>query len=316
MLQKKGDFCSGEELSRELRISRTAVWKQIKTLREKGYLIEAAPRRGYRLVGLPDRLYPEIFTVGLNTSLLKGPYYHFMKVDSTNRALRQLAEEGKPQGTIVIAEEQLQGRGRLGRSWHSPPGKGIWISVLLKPPLAPENSACLTLLAGVTVQKTIQEVTGLETGIKWPNDILYSGDKLCGILTEIKAEMEALHYLIVGIGLNVNQGKSDFPPELAKSSSLKIITGQKQDRHQLTTALLQNMDNLYRLFLQEGFGAIREMWKGKNITLGQKITVHRQGAASFSATALDIDGKGRLKIVTEEGREDTITAGEVSLNPE
>jgi len=212
--KRKGEYVSGEELSRRLGLSRTAIWKHIKALRRDGYQISACTRRGYTLLCIPDRLYPEEVTAGLKTTWLGRPFYYYEEVGSTNQVAKDLAEQGAPHGAAVLAEGQTSGRGRLGRGWLSPAGKGIWLSLVLRPRVAPWQLPQLSLLAAVGVASAIKEITGLEVGIKWPNDILSRGKKLCGILTEMRAEVEITQYVILGIGLNVNLDIEDFTRDL------------------------------------------------------------------------------------------------------
>ncbi|NTW05163.1 MAG: biotin--[acetyl-CoA-carboxylase] ligase, partial [Peptococcaceae bacterium] len=199
-----GEFLSGEKISKKIGISRTAVWKHITALRQEGYSIEAMPKIGYRLLDIPDRLYPEEIRDNLTTVSLGRNIYYFKTVQSTNQEARRLAQEGVPHGALIIAEEQTGGKGRFGRVWFSPKTLGIWASLVLRPEISPENAPPVTMLAAVAVAVAVENITGIALGIKWPNDLLYENKKACGILTEMNGEMDKVNFLILGLGINVN----------------------------------------------------------------------------------------------------------------
>ena len=214
--QQSQDYLSGEEISRQLAVSRTAVWKHIQELKNHGYEIEAHPRKGYRLKSRPDLLLPEEIRAGLATQLLGKQIVHFYDTSSTNNEAKRLAADDAIEGTIVVSEAQTLGRGRLNRGWFSPPGGGVWVSVILRPPFPPQEAPKCTLMAAVATVEAIREASGLNCGIKWPNDILWQGRKLVGILTEMSAEMDAINFVVLGIGINVSLQESDFHEELRK----------------------------------------------------------------------------------------------------
>ena len=238
-------FLSGETLSEYIGVSRTAVWKYIKQLKNDGYVIQSSPSKGYKLVSIPDTLCADEIKYKLNTKLIGRDVIWFNVLDSTNIYAKKLAIEGCNDGAVIIAETQTAGRGRLGREWNSADGLGIWMSVILKPSILPEYVQLITLAASVAVVKAIKSTTGIQTGIKWPNDIILKGRKLCGILTEMSCESDQINYVVVGIGLNVNQCTDDFYGELTdKAISLKMHSGDKifYSRAELVKSMLYELE--------------------------------------------------------------------------
>ncbi|MHB1420006.1 MAG: biotin--[acetyl-CoA-carboxylase] ligase [Bacillota bacterium] len=308
-----GKFISGEEISISLGVSRTAVWKHIQSLREDGYEIESQTRIGYRLLSLPDLLHPWEIRRGLDTRVFGSKIIYFKQVSSTNDAAREEAEAGSPEGTVVIAEAQEKGRGRLGRSWVSSYGKGLWVSMIIRPEISPARAARLTMLAAVAVAIAVQETTGLMAGIKWPNDILIGTRKVCGILTEMKAETDTVHYIIMGIGINVNQEEKDFPSEIGGvATSLSLCTGNIVPRVKLLQCVLRNLESTYEEFKKSGFQPILERWKELNITLGQQVTV-TTFQDSFTGTAVDVLEDGALVVQGDDGIKRVFQSGDVSV---
>lgn len=239
--------------------------------------------------------------------------YYYQSVDSTNRAMHRLAKEGAPAYSIALAEEQLEGRGRLGRSWFSPPGSGLWFSILIRPlMLTPADASPLTLVTAAVLAGHLNEHHNLPVKIKWPNDLLIDGKKTGGILTELKGDPDRTEYLIVGIGLNVNQQLTDFPEELGRqSTSLCIASGRKFNRIELFLSLRNELLNAYPLFLKKGFTPFRDLWKENNTTLGQEVTLDRDGG-KLQGKALDLTETGALLIIDKEGHMHTINYGEIS----
>ena len=309
------EYLSGEEISKKLLVSRTAIWKQMQTLKQAGYEIEAHPRRGYRLKSLPDLLLPYEIRDTLSTKMLgRGEIYYFSDIDSTNSEAKKQANLGCLEGAIVLAETQNGGRGRLSRGWFSPTGKGIWLSVVLRPPFNPYDAPKCTLLAAVAVTKAIRSITGIECGIKWPNDILYQGKKIVGILTEMSAEIDAINHVVIGIGINVNIEKQEFPSELMESAtSLSIIAGHSISRLTLLHAVLLELEQEYDKVIEQGFVQMLEEWRKFSVTLGENVTVVGSGR-SFSGMAMDIDTDGALLVQTE-GVLERVLAGDVSIRP-
>lgn len=314
LLEKGGGSpVSGEQLSRALGVSRAAVWKQVKALRELGYRIEGSPRSGYRLEGIPDILYPREIRKGLFTRSFGREIFHFMRVGSTNRVAFDLARRGYPEGTLVIAEEQTAGRGRWQRSWFSPPQTGIWMSLILRPDMAPVRVPQVTLVLGAACARAIHGFLGYRPGIKWPNDLLYDGKKFCGILVEMEAAAEQVHFLVAGIGVNVNQEESEFPPELKeRATSLRMITGRRVDRLSLLCRILDALEEDYRCFCSEGFTAVRRGWLEYEATLGKEVCV-RLGSRELMGTAEDLDEEGNLLLRLSDGRLQRVNSGELTL---
>lgn len=309
------EFVSGAEISKRLGVSRTAVWKQIEGLRAEGYKIEAYPRRGYALRQSPDLLSPAEIALGLGTKNLGKKVSYFPAVESTNQVARELAEKGAEEGTLVVAEAQTKGQGRLNRNWVSPSGKGIWTSLVLRPPSLPAEATYITLLAAIAVAKAIRQVAALPAGIKWPNDVLVNEKKVCGILAETEAELDQVHYVVLGIGINVNLDQEDFPPELMQTAtSLKIEKGETVSRLQLLQALLKELEGLYLTFLFErgGVEEIRKQWKKLNVTLGREVKVSFLNQ-SYQGKAVDLDPEGALLVREPDGKLHRFHAGDVTL---
>lgn len=307
-------FVSGEELSSTLNVSRTAVWKHINALREDGYSIESHPRVGYRLVSVPDRLYPDEITAGLKTRVLGKSVVYFAQIDSTNNAAKELAAAGVPEGTVVVAEEQTGGRGRLGRTWYSPAGVGIWLSAILRPDINPLDAPKITLITAVALARTLALYPGVTPGIKWPNDILVEGRKIAGILTEMNAELDRVNFIVLGIGINVNTNSVEMPDELSKiATSLQIVTGRRVDRLGLITKMLANLEELYFMFIEGRFPSIIREWKEFSVTLGQTVRIVNPKGDMIEGLAQDLDNDGALILKTGHGRK-RITAGEILFN--
>ena len=304
---------SGEALAAGLGRSRATVWKHINRLKALGYAIEGSPRRGYRLLGVPDKLLPAEITQGLQTRYLQGPIHHFETLPSTNDLAKELGSQNAPEGTLVVAESQTRGRGRLGREWDSPPGVGLYASLLLRPPLPPTEMPQITLTTAVAVVRALRRATGVTPGIKWPNDLLVDGKKVGGILTEMETESDRIRYLVVGLGLNVNN--REFPPPLnLTATSLARVAGTSFHRPGILRAWLEEFEALYDLFLNQGFGVILEEWREYNVTLGQMVTV-RQGPREISGLAVEVAGDGALLIRQRTGEVIRVTSGEIAPGP-
>lgn len=313
ILKNASDFLSGEDLSKELGVSRTAVWKHIKILRAEGYLIESITKKGHRLISSPEAVYGEEVSFGLKTKILGSKIYFKESVDSTNNIAKKFADEGCVEGFTVITEKQTGGKGRLNRPWQSPSKVGIWMSVVLRPKVEPTKAPQIALLTAAAVASAIESYTKLPAQIKWPNDILISGKKVCGILTEMKAEMEFIHYCVIGIGINVNTNAPDFPEELLnKAASLKMFAGQEIGRAGLVRVILEELEKLYFDWQENGFAPILELWLKKSCTLGHKVVVNTPAGISIKGFAKSLDESGALIIETEQG-EKRITAGDVHL---
>ena len=308
---KKEGFVSGEELSRQFQVSRTAIWKHIRALKEEGYEIESIPRCGYKLVAVPDMLYPQEIKPLLTTEIIGTKIHHFEEVTSTNDVIKQLADKGAPEGTIVVCEEQLAGKGRLGRTWFSPRGAGVWCSVLLRPSIMPQHASKLTLLGAVAVAQGIRNQCGITSGIKWPNDLLFQGKKVCGLLTEMRAELDSVEYVVIGFGINVKN--IGFHEDVScKAISLEQMVGGEISRKELLAEILASIESNYLLFLEQGFTPIKEQWEQFNITLGNKVVLSSPGQR-VTGTAVRLGDEGQLVIKSVKGEERAYYAGEVTL---
>jgi BirA family biotin operon repressor/biotin-[acetyl-CoA-carboxylase] ligase len=284
----------------------------VETLRRLGYAVEAAPRAGYRLAGAPDRLYPWEIRDGLRTSRFGRDVRHFEATDSTQDVARQLADEGAPEGTVVVAEEQRSPRGRLGRAYHTPRG-GLWFSLLLRPRKAPEEVICLSLLTAVGVHRAIEAVTGLRPLVRWPNDLLIDGRKVAGILVEMASEQDVLRYVVAGIGVNVNLAERDFPEDLrAIAVSLRQSLGREVPRVQLLQRILEEMEAAYNRYLREGTRSVLDAWKALPTILSQPVTVESPWE-TWRGVAEDLDDDGALLVRTGGGELRRVLAGDVRI---
>lgn len=308
----EGEFLSGEEISRSLGVSRTAVWKQIRSLREIGYHIEAVSSKGYRLLNRPDRLVGEELQAELDTSVVGKKVLCFEELDSTNVMACELAEKGEPEGTVVIADRQNAGKGRLGRRWESPAGVNLYASILLRPEIPPWNAPQLTFVSAAATAETIVHMYDLPARVKWPNDVLIGGRKVSGLLNEMSGESERLNYVVLGIGVNVNMESGQFPDELRNpATSLTIEKGTSVSRFDLTCSLLQRIDSLYSLYLTQGFDPVRQRWEACCDLVGQVVEVDQQGRVERGCVN-GVDADGALLLETSAG-ELRVMAGDVRL---
>ena len=314
LLREAGGCVSGEKIAARLGVTRAAVWKKIAALREAGYDIASAPRSGYILRAAPDRLIEAEIAKDLGTALVGKKIICYDAVDSTNLVLKQLAHEGAEDGTVVVADSQGTGRGRMERHFFSPPGKGIWVSILLRPTFLPQDAPKCTLMAAVAVARAMERF-GLRAAIKWPNDIIHEGRKLVGILTEMSAEMDRVDYVVIGIGINVNIAREDFPEELRDTAtSLMQMKGTPLPRVAFLQELLRAVDVLYQEVQREGFAPVLAAWRKYAVTLGQTVRVIGPAGEEFEGVAADIDADGALFVDTKMGRR-RVLAGDVSIRP-
>lgn len=312
LLAQSDTYLSGQEISAKVGISRTGVWKHIQTLRDKGYTIDSVSNQGYRLLQPPAEIVPEEVTRHLQTEVLGRTVVFAREVDSTNTQAKLHAGE-YPEGTIFLAEAQLGGRGRLGRNWSSQPGKGIWCSVLLKPQVRPTVAGQFPLLTAVAIAETLHGI-GINARIKWPNDLLIDGKKVCGILTEMVAELDRINFLVIGFGLNVKHQTEDFPPDVRPvAASLEMISGQQIDRAQLLSRILLQLERRYRQFVDEGFEPIRELWKTHTCTLGHETKISRWNQPPLYGYALDLAPDGSLILQLPDGEVMSVMSGEIPL---
>jgi len=310
LVEGGSDFVSGEALSGKLGLSRTAVWKVVNALRRKGYRIEAVPSRGYRLLESPDRLTSLELLPLLETHDLGRTVHSFDEVDSTNAVAFRLALEGAEHGELVVAERQTGGRGRRGRSWSSPGGLNLYASFILRPELLPQRAPELTLVAAVAVAESVR-AAGAPADIKWPNDLVVGGRKICGILTELSADPDRVQFVVLGIGVNLNARREDFPPDVAEvATSLLELTGRPVPRAPFTAGLCRRLEEWLDVHGAEGFRPVRERWRALAITLGQEVLVKAE-RREIRGVAVDVDEDGALRVRTEDGTEERILAGDV-----
>ena len=307
--EHQGSFLSGEELRRRSGVSRAAIWKHIEKLRDEGYQIIAQPHTGYQLVAPPDRLIPEELSWGLTTRVIGRKIYSYASTDSTMDVAQRLVAAGEPEGSAVFAEGQTKGRGRLGRTWNSPAGQGIYVSVIVRPKLALASAPLLTVLVAVAVVDAIRTTTGLAARIKWPNDVLIGERKVAGILTELQSELNQVHAAVIGIGLNVNTARAGLP-KLA--TSLALESGAPCDRLAVARGLLTALDHWYAEFKRRGREPVLSAWRRDSMMLGRRVRVachdrHVDGEAT------DVDAEGALLVRTDHGRMEAVTAGEVLI---
>ncbi len=294
-------------------ISRSAVWKQISRLRQEGYAIRSSSKKGYLFLGVPEMLLPAEIREGIGTEIFgRRDIAYFGELDSTNRKAKEMAAEGAPEGTLVVAEEQSRGRGRIGRSWYSPAREGIYMSLILRPKLPPNEAPKITLVTGVSVAEALLAVTPLQPAIKWPNDILVNGRKICGILTETSTEMDAIDFVVVGVGMNVNT--PEFPDELNEiGTSIYLETGKAFDRVTLLQEFLHQFEQLYFTFLKSGFESIGKRWGELSILMGKDVTVQMIDR-SCSGRVLKLDRDGALIIRSENGELEKIYSGDIHIH--
>jgi BirA family transcriptional regulator, biotin operon repressor / biotin---[acetyl-CoA-carboxylase] ligase len=310
---EKDTYISGQVLSDRLDCTRTAIWKHIEELRNEGYEIEAVQKRGYRLTSRPDKLSSDIVQRNLTTKKIGQNIRFYESIPSTQTIAYQLTQEGAPEGTVVIAEEQTQGRGRLARSWHSPSGKGIWMSIILRPEIPPQHAPQLTLLAAVAIVRAIERELSVSCEIKWPNDILINGKKVVGILTELHAEADRIISVNVGIGINVNTEQLDFPDELKDiATSLAIEKNEKIDRASLARAIFTSLEKIYDEYLEHGFTFIKLLWEGYSVSIGKEI-VARTLNGKITGFAKGITDEGVLMIEQKDGTTKYIHSADIEL---
>ncbi len=308
-----GSYLSGQYLAELIGCSRTAVWKHIEELRKEGFELEAVRKKGYRIVKTPEKLTADEIRLGLTTSFIGKNIHYEESVESTQKIALQLASQGVPEGTVVIADEQRSGKGRMNRNWYSPKYTGIWMSLITRPKIPLTKAPQLTLLTAVAIVQAMEEITGTIPEIKWPNDILIDGKKVSGILTELQAEADRIHSIIIGIGINVNQKKEDFPLELQeKASSLFIEKGELIPRAGLIRCIFKHFEKLYLLYLEQGFFPIKLLWESYAISIG-KIIKARTLTEVIEGKALGITSEGVLKIEDQSGTIHHVYSADIEL---
>ena len=312
ILRKKDTYVSGQELSERFGVSRTAVWKAIHQLEEEGYRIEAVPRKGYHMVEIPDVVSKEEILSLLDTKWAGKNLVCVESVDSTNNLAKQLAEQGAPEGTLVVADEQTGGKGRRGRSWCTPKGSAIAMTIVLRPDIRPELASMVTLVMGLSVAKAIESLYPVSVGIKWPNDVVVNGKKICGILTEMSAEMTGIHYLVIGTGINTNV--EEFPEELQEvATSLIKELGEKVNRAELIAACLKYFEEYYEKYIAAGnLAPLKEDYEALLLNRNNKVRVLEPNH-EYTGLSLGINEDGELLVEKEDGTVTAVYAGEVSV---
>ena len=315
LFRKAGSgFVSGELISRELQVSRTAVWKHINGLRDAGYIIEAIPSRGYHLLSSPDILSVDEVQGKLHTTRIGRYLVCLPETASTNADAFRLAEEGAEEGTTVIADAQSGGKGRRGRVWSSPAGVNLYCSIVLRPAIMPHEAPQLTFLSAVAAARAIEQITALKPEIKWPNDVLINGRKVAGLLNEMSAETDGINFVILGIGVNLNMTLAQFPADVrAPATSLLLEQGLPVKRAQFAATMLGELDRLYTDFLQHGFGPVRDEWQQRCNANGREVIVSDAGVDTVRGMFHGIDGDGALLVRFSDGMVERILSGDVRV---
>ncbi|NPV50214.1 MAG: biotin--[acetyl-CoA-carboxylase] ligase [Candidatus Methanofastidiosum sp.] len=307
ILEKKGNYVSGEEISKEIGISRAAIWKHVKKLRELGYEIDSKTNEGYKLIRSPDRPVEFELERILDTKIIGKKILFFEEVDSTNNKAKQIALE-ENDGTVVVSEMQTSGRGRRGREWHSPKG-GIYVSFILKPNIPPEKAPQLTLVSSLALVETLNAMNHeLNAKIKWPNDVLIRGKKVSGILTELSSDMEKINYIVVGVGVNLNTEQNNLPET---GTSLKLEIKNDVSVNLFLKSFLEKYDSVYQKYLNGDINQIIILWKENSDTLGKNVKIIGINE-TYEGLAKDIDENGAL-ILQVDNKEIKVYSGDVSL---
>lgn len=305
------EYISGQQIAQELGCSRQAIWKAMDELRQDGFVIEAIRRKGYRLVGNSDQFSKSELLYQLNTKYIGQTIELYESVSSTQLIAHEKAKDGAVNGTVIMAEEQTSGRGRMTRQWSSPKNTGIWMSTILRPNFHPQEAPPVTLVVAVAIAESIQELTGVMPTIKWPNDILIGGKKIAGILTELQSEMDAIHYMIIGTGINVNT--EEFPDELKSiASSLLIESGEKQSRVKLAQLIWEKFEKLLDIYEKHGFTPIKLLWESYVQSIGQEIQA-RTLQGTYQGVMRGITDKGVLELELSNGRVIPIYSADIEL---
>ena len=312
MLRESGGYISGQQICEKFGVSRTAVWKVIRRLQEEGYQVEAVRNKGYRIVDSPDVMTEEELKSLMRTRWAGRNIVYYKETDSTNLRIKQLGDEGAPEGTLAVADSQSAGRGRRGRTWDSPAGSSIYMSVLLRPRILPDRAPMLTLVMACSVAEGIMDCEDVKVQIKWPNDIIINGRKLVGILTEMSTQIDYINHVTVGVGINVNM--TEFPEEIrGTATSLRLETGHVVKRARLIAAIMERLEQNYGIFLQtEDMSGLMEKYSSLLVNQGKEVMV--LGAKEeYKAYAVGINNTGELIVRREDGTEEAVYAGEVSV---
>lgn len=314
LLKKNNDdFLSGQIICEKLNVSRTSIWKHINALKKDGYIIDSSSKKGYKLISSPDILTYEEIKDNLNTKYIGKKFLHFDTIDSTNIMAKELANKGEPCGTVIVSEEQSLAHGRLGRAWISPKYKGIWVSIILRPKVNPIKVPKITQIGAAAIINTLKLIK-INGTVKWPNDIIVNHKKVCGILTEMSAELNRVHYVVMGIGINVNLDKEDFSEDvLKKATSLKIETGSKIDRKLLIANFLNEFEELYNEFFENStVKRSIDICKKNSAIIGKDIKILSSGSETY-AKAIDINENGELVVKYPDGSIKNLISSEISV---
>ncbi len=314
LLRNSGEYISGQELCDSLGVSRTAVWKAVNQLKEEGYKIEAVRNKGYKLKESPDVLNENELKNGMHTVWAGQNLYYFEKTGSTNNDAKRFAEEGAPHGTLVVADYQENGKGRRGRMWQAPAGVNVYFTLVLRPSLLPEKASMLTLVMAYSVAKAINRQTGLDAGIKWPNDIVVGKKKVCGILTEMSLQMEekTIQHVVIGVGININQ--REFPKEIKETAgSLLLAGGKTVSRAGIVQKVMEEFEKDYEMFMSaENLTGFLDGYNALLLNRDKQVKVLDPKGA-FTGVARGINSRGELLVERENGQTENIYAGEVSI---
>lgn len=312
ILRESDGYVSGQQLCERFHVSRTAVWKVIQQLKEEGYEVEAVKNRGYRIMTTPDVITAEEISSRLHTNWMAENCIYLESVDSTNNYAKRIAEDGTPSGTLVVADEQTGGKGRRGRAWCTPKGSAIAMTIVLRPDIRPELASMVTLVMGLSVAKAIGSLYPVSVGIKWPNDVVVNGKKICGILTEMSAEMTGIHYLVIGTGINTNV--EEFPEEIQSvATSLIKELGEKVNRAELIAACLKYFEEYYEKYIAAGnLAPLKEDYEALLLNRNNKVRVLEPNH-EYTGLSLGINEDGELLVEKEDGTVTAVYAGEVSV---
>lgn len=309
--ENQDKYVSGQEISNQLEISRSAIWKHMKELEKDGYIIEARPNKGYRIIKSPSKVSENTLQWGLTTEWLGKSIIHKESTPSTQIIAHNLAMENAVHGTVVIANEQTAGRGRLNREWHSAKHKGIWLSIILRPDIPPNLAPQLTLLCATVLANVLKEELNIDPKIKWPNDIILNDKKVAGILTEMQAEQDKINYVVIGIGINVNQDENELPNGIHyKATSLKLQTGKESDITKLIQSMLKKFEVTYTEFLNSGFSTIKEIWESYGYRIGEKVSI-KTFKEVREVILVGIAEDGALLAKYEDGSINKVFSGEI-----
>jgi BirA family biotin operon repressor/biotin-[acetyl-CoA-carboxylase] ligase len=314
LFDANGEPVSGQEIADEYGLSRTAIWKYVRELEQEGYEIGTIRKKGYYLISSPDRINAANIQKHLMTKRYGQHIHYYETCPSTQPIAHEAEQNGALDGTVIVAEKQTAGRGRMARPWSSVAGKGIWMSIIIRPTLTPQQAPQMTLVAAVAVTRAVEELTGIEANIKWPNDVLIDGKKITGILTELQTDPDQVTAVILGIGVNVNQDLEDFPEELQSIvTSLKLVTGKTVDRAQLIAKIFSYLELYTEMYEKHGFGPIKILWEGYSNTIGKRIRAVMLNE-TITGTAIGISDEGVLQLKLDDGTVRGIYSADIELS--